>query len=102
MKIIEGGVFMECIEPIMLQALPDNEPVFVSKALINYTVAYIRTSNREITPQEHRLVQLMHNSVVEEIEKRTIIPRIKMTAKEAKEFFPDYKTLARGYFTIIK
>ena len=88
---------MKIIRPRNIDSLNDNDMLYVSRSLINATVAHI-VSNGMVTNKNMVLVQRMSEAVEQEYETKSIIPYIPMSVKEVKECFPNYVNLARGDF----
>lgn len=85
------------IKPRNINNLNDNDVIYVSRSLINATVAHI-VSSGNVTKNNIVLVKRMSEAVEQEYETKSIIPYIEMSVKEIKECFPDYNNLARGDF----
>lgn len=88
---------MKVIKPRAIKTLNDNEYIYVSRCLINTTMANIICSQK-VTRDNHILLEIVSNAVEQEYETKRIIPYIKMSVKDVKACFPNYEKMPKGDF----
>lgn len=88
---------MKPIRSKNIKTFNDNDVIYVSRSLINTTVAKILSSNNAASDNS-MLIEIMSDAVEQEYETKKIIPYIKMSVKDVKNCFPEYENLPRGSF----
>ena len=94
---------MEYIKAEKLDMLKDNESIYVNRNVLNSTIAKYEINIEHLKCEEELKILLSVWNDVYELEKRTnrIQMFIKMSNKEVKKCFKNYKTLPLGSFGIL-